>query len=143
MFLRPFTRVLVALLLAFSGCNGMPTSDSTTLPETDAPANTTQETTTDSSGEEPPEYVLVIDSNAEEPVNVSLYIDAIGGESENRSFVMQPGKTHAVKKDVEEYRVSVVIDGRTVVNNTVVPQYKQIYIDIRQDGSIVTRTITV
>lgn len=143
MALRPLPTVLVALLIAFSGCNGMPTSDSTTLPGTDTPTNTTQETTTDSYGTERAKHVLVIDSNAEEPVNVSLYIDPTGGESENRSFVMRSGQTYAVKKDVEEYRVSVVIDGKKAVNNKAVPENKQIYVEIRQNGSIVNRTITV
>lgn len=139
---RHLTIGIVALLILFSGCNGISQSESQTSDKT-PPQTVTATGTTKTPGTEEATHVLVIDSKAENAVNVSISLTPQEGETTNKSFVLEPGETSAFPREVAQYRVSVVIEDAQVVENAVVKGNKQVYVSIQQNGTAETRNITV
>ncbi|WP_193493878.1 hypothetical protein [Haloferax gibbonsii] len=135
---RKVLLIVTVLLITVSGCSALPESGSTPLPET----KTTSEETS-SLGTEQTEDVLIIRNYGKDPVNVSLTVKPDSEQLMNKSFVLESGDSFEVTREYERYTVDVTIDGKSVLDDTGIPKFKEYYITVERDGTVSVEILTI
>lgn len=151
---RAVTYALLALAVVLAGCIGVgtdaPTTDRTTATTTPPTTTTTtsQSPTTTSTPTESttapgtsrhPHVVSVSASPAaNQSHNVTLVLRPFGGQQFNRTETVAPGDGFTVYRDHDQYEVTVIFDGETVVDEYTLHEYEALYVEITADGNVTT-----
>ncbi|QOS13492.1 uncharacterized protein HfgLR_21300 (plasmid) [Haloferax gibbonsii] len=61
----------------------------------------------------------------------------------NKSFVLESGDSFEVTREYERYTVDVTIDGKSVLDDTGIPKFKEYYITVERDGTVSVEILTI
>lgn len=150
--------VVLALLVvcaAGSGCLGHVTDSPTSATDSTTTDVTTETTMSSQKGDETTSvptsstttekreltrhpHVVVVEASPHANVthNVTVRLRPSQGTAFNETAAVEPGGGFTIDRKDGNYRVTIVVNGRTVLENSTIESYEAVYVEIKADGEV-------